>query len=54
MHLTKLTLLIASAAVFSYMAFVWYDCTHDADCHVVYCGASHKPCGFARKHAERP
>ena len=52
MNLTKLALLITTAAVFSYVAFVSYDCAHDADCRVVYCGASHKPCGLARKYAE--
>jgi hypothetical protein len=50
--LTKLTLLIASAAVFSYVAFVWYDCSHDESCHVVYCGR--KPCGITHKHVAPP
>jgi len=54
MDLTRLTLIVASAAVFSYAIFVWYDCTHDESCHVVYCGARHAPCGLARKHADTP
>jgi len=54
MDLTRLALIVASAAVFSYAVWVWYDCSHDASCHVVYCGARQAPCGFTHKHVEPP
>ena len=54
MDLTRFTLIVASAAVLSYAVFVWYDCTHDAGCRVIYCGARHAPCGLARKHVDTP
>ena len=54
MDLTRVTLIVAAAAVFAYAIFVWYDCSHDADCHVVYCRAWHKPCGLTHKHADAP
>jgi hypothetical protein len=46
--MTRFTLWITALAVLGYAAWVYYDCSHDPACRVVYCGA--KPCGLSHKH----
>jgi hypothetical protein len=45
---TKLVLWITAIAVLGYAARTYYDCAHDPNCHLVYCGSA-KPrmCGLS-------
>ena len=52
--LNKVALWMTAIAILSYAAFVYYDCSHDESCHVVYCGARHRPCGLSHAPQEAP
>jgi hypothetical protein len=52
--INKLALWMTAIALLSYAAWVYYDCSHDESCHVVYCGARHKPCGLSHAPPEPP
>ncbi len=52
--MTRLALWMTAIAVLSYVAWVYYDCSQDESCHVVYCGARHKPCGLSHAQSLPP
>ena len=47
--MTRLALRLTALAVLGSAAWVYYDCHHDAPCHVVYCGGKRVPCGLSRQ-----
>jgi hypothetical protein len=54
LDINKLALWMTAIAILTYAAWVYYDCSHDESCHVVTCGARHRPCGLSHAQPERP